>query len=94
MCATSVVYDYGRQNPPWQNPAPMPGVGSPQQYLWNTPLPDTEAREAIKKFLKLIDNAKEYDEATKQRDCEAPAKASFMKEVLDRLDAIEKRLGA
>lgn len=82
MCAVSMVYDYGRTNPPWQNPlGPSP-----------MPLPDTQVEDAIKRYLKLIEDAKEYDRATKQPDCEDPEKAKFMKEVLDRLDAIEKRL--
>ena len=91
MCMTSMVYDYGRQNPPWQNPDP--GFTNPNHY--RNPLQDLndfEAREAIKRFLKLLDAAKEYDEATKQRDCEDADKAKFMTEVLDRLAAIEKRL--
>lgn len=95
MCTASMVYDYGRQSPPWQtNPIPMPGLSMQQQFISPTPLPDTEARDAIKQFIKLLDNAKEYDRATKQPDCEDPAKAEFMKQILDRLDAIERRLGS
>ena len=89
MCVSSMIYDYGRQNPPWQNPAPWPNsfpVTVP------SPLPDREAADAIKKFLKLLEDAKEYDRATKQPDCEDPEKSKFMIEVLDRLAAIEKRL--
>lgn len=92
MCTVSMIYDYGRANPPWQQqqlPAwqPVPGsLGYPNQ------LPDTEAREAIKKFLELVEKAKEYDAKTNQPDCEDPSKADFMKEVLSRLGAIEKRL--
>jgi hypothetical protein len=41
----------------------------------------------------MVEQAKEFDKATKQPDCEDPKKAEFMREVLDRLAAIEKRLG-
>jgi hypothetical protein len=85
MCTTSMIYDHGYQHKPWDAPAPAP--------YWNQqPFPDREAAEAIKRFLKLLDAAKEYDKATGQPDCEDPKKAAFMTEVLDRLAAIEKRL--
>lgn len=87
MCVTSMIYDYGQRNPPWQQITPWPGIYP------GSPLPDQQAREAMQKFLDLIQNAKEYDRAAKQPDCEDPKKAEFMQQILDRLDAIEKRLG-
>ncbi len=85
MCLTSAIYDYGRQNPPWQNPDPR--LTQPPPIL-----PDHEAADAIKRFLKMLDAAKDYDDATGQPDCETADKASFIKEVLDRLTSIEDRL--
>lgn len=89
MCSTSAIYDYGRQNPPWNNPDY--GLTAPNR-LGGLQLPDPEAAEAIKRFLKLLDAAKHYDEATGQPNCEDPQKSKFMNEVLERLSAIEKRL--
>lgn len=84
MCAVSMIMDYGRTNPPWQQ---LPGPLYPQ------PLPDDEAREAIKKFIALVEAAKKYDAETGQPHCEDPEKAKFEQEVLRRLAEIEKRLG-
>lgn len=85
MCATSAVFDYGYLNPPW--PSRDYGMTVPI-----TPAADREAVEAIKKFIAMIEAAKEFDAAAKQPDCTDPKKASFMDEVLHRLAAIEKRL--
>jgi len=81
MCAVSMVFDYGYKNPPWNWPT-----------YPNQPLPDSDAWKSIKKYLEMIEKAKEFDEASKQPNCEDPKKAEFMEEVLKRLDAIEKRL--
>lgn len=98
MCATSAILDYGYRNPPWYDhwqplPAPINPFPLPQQPQ-PIILPDLEAREAIKKFLEMLEAAKAFDKATKQPECEDPKKAEFEKKVLDRLDAIEKRLAA
>lgn len=89
MCAVSAVMDYGMRHPPWQfYPPTVPSMPmAPPQ-----PFPDPEAAEALKKFMKMVEAAKEFDAASKQPDCEDPKKMEFMKQVLDRLDAIEKRL--
>ena len=87
MCTTSTIYDYGRTNPPWLAP------NYPNAVPYVPTLPDLDAHDAIKRFLKLLDAAKNYDEATGQKDCETPEKASFMAEILARLAAIEKKLG-
>lgn len=89
MCSVSAVLDYGISNPPWQY-APKPFTGIPQPSV--PPMPDQEAAEAIKRFMKLVDAAKDFDVASKQPNCEDDNKARFMDEVLARLDAIEKRL--
>lgn len=78
MCAMSMVFDYGRNNPPWQS-------------IPTTPFPsDNSIEEALKKYLKLVEAAREYDEAAKQKDCVDPKKEEFMEEVLKRLAAIKK----
>lgn len=86
MCSVSAVLDYGISNPPWQYQT------VPAMREVSLPLPDREAAEAIKRFMKLVDAAKEFDVATKQPDCEDPEKVKFMTKVLDRLAAIERRL--
>ena len=92
MCSVSAVLDYGIQNPPWKytfiptTPYPTIPDAVPVQ------MPDREAAEAIKKFIKMVEAAKEFDVVSRQPDCEDPIKAKFMTEVLDRLAAIEKRL--
>lgn len=59
------------------------GNGFPIEY-WD--------RQKFGQFQQLYDQAKWFDRLTGQPDCEDPTKAEFMKRVLDRLDAIEKKL--
>lgn len=91
MCATSAILDYGMHHKPWENfpvyPYPFPAPIPPLQLL-----PDLEACEAIKKFMDLLEAAKNFDRATKQADCEDPQKAAFEDEMRNRLSEIEKRL--
>lgn len=97
MCSVSMVMDYGRKDfwPYWQQQAPVPWI---QQYPPNTlqPVPPVDAgisEERLRAFLKLYEAAKEYDAKTAQPDCEDPAKMQVLDRILERLDAIEQRLG-
>lgn len=40
----------------------------------------------------FLKKAKEYDDKTGQKDCEEAEKQDFHKKILERLDAIEKKL--
>lgn len=42
--------------------------------------------------MKLVEAAKEFDKKTGQPDCVDPQKDAWLQKVLDRLDAIEKKL--
>lgn len=44
-------------------------------------------------FKKLVEGAKEFDKKTGQPDCEDPAKADLLRQIMERLERIEKRLG-
>jgi hypothetical protein len=43
-------------------------------------------------YKRLIRQAEEFDRKTNQPDCVDPAKDEFMKKILERLEAIEKKL--
>ena len=90
MCSVSAVMDMGAASPPWHQ---QQALQQPFTQFSPNPLPDLEAREAIKKFIELVEAAKRYDAATRAPDCEDPKKLEFMEQVLERLTAIEKRLG-
>lgn len=91
MCVVSMVMDYGRQHEPWTSPVPQ----APGFYPYvPAVLPDPVAREAIIKFIELVEAAKKFDAASGQPNCEDPNKIKFEAEVLGRLAEIEKRLEA
>lgn len=48
-------------------------------------------RESLEAFQRLIEEAKRFDQITKQPDCEDPKKAEVLKDVLERLAALEKK---
>lgn len=85
MCVVSMVSDWGRTQPwapdpikPWKPTEWLPGI--PQQ-----PQVSEEDLKKIKEFLKLLEEAKKFDEATKQPDCIDDRKDKFEKELIDLL---------
>lgn len=87
MCSTSAIMDYGSSSPDFQRHLQQPF------NPFHAPKTDNEAVDAIKRFIKLVDAARDFDRAAGEPDCEDPKKFEFMQQVLDRLTAIEKRLG-
>ena len=94
-------YPYPQPRAPWEQPlvpAPWKEI-TPSDWDWLPKIPplgrekyDEEIRDALKKYLELVDKAKQYDEVAGEPDCEDPKKAEFLTEVNDRLAEIEKRL--
>lgn len=80
MCVVSMISDWGRQQTwapqvpqtPWELPYVPPAI-SPQDI------------EKIKEFLELLEQAKKFDEATKQPECTDDRKDKFEKELIDLL---------
>lgn len=54
--------------------------------------PDQWTRPMFDGYQELVRRLDELDKRTKQPECEDPSKADFMKRVLERLEAIEKKL--
>lgn len=88
MCAVSMIYDYGQKTWPLP-PAPMIPTQPFQPFQ-----PSLPTREQIDEFQKLVKAAREFDRKTGQPDCEDPRKVEWLKQIMDRLDAIEKKLDA
>jgi len=84
--------DYGRKEWPDLtpiNPVPWnPWEGTPLPVTPVGPVPDLEA---LKKFRKLVETAKEFDEAANQPDCEDPEKIKFLEAVEARIKLLEDR---
>lgn len=87
MCVVSNIGGYYGDHYPWMPTTPVPV--NPWPALPKTQQDDIEL---MRKFRELIDAAKKADEAAKEKDCEQPLQKEFIKQVLDRLDAIEKQL--
>jgi hypothetical protein len=92
MCVVSAVNDWGRQQfPDWDKPiqwplpipAVIPGAPPPSSFT------DEEVK-LMKKFLALIKQAKDLDEAAGAPNCEDPKKAEFQEAVERRLAAVEE----
>lgn len=85
MCVVSMILDHGRQRYPapslipWNpQPYPMPGIiDNPTQ----PPNQEKNFKELIDELYKLIDQAKKYDEAAGEPDCEDPEKEKWLDEV-------------
>lgn len=86
--------DYGRRDI-WPQHTFMPTV-APHPSLLDAipPVPVGTPEQKLREFMKLYEAAKEYDRKTAQPDCEDPAKMRVLERILERLDEIEKRLGA
>lgn len=90
MCVVSNIGDYYRRSyPEW------PKV-DPWDRAWPTPgLPYQDPKdlaEAMRKFRDLVKAGEEADKAAGDKDCEKGEVKDYIKQVLARLDAIEKRL--
>lgn len=83
MCAVSVMSDWGREH--W-NPFHL----APQDSQ-PTLNPETViiTRQQWDEYLKLLDAARKFDEATGQPDCGDSQKMEWMKKVEDRLNQLE-----
>ncbi|AXQ68252.1 hypothetical protein HOT99_gp048 [Caulobacter phage CcrBL10] len=103
MCVVSAVMDHGRQQWPhlmepkfW--PLPTPVVPAhPGMKIWPPQEPKLPTKAEIEAFLALYKAAQEYDAKTGQPHCEDPEKIKLLDAITrlaDRLEAIEKRLGA
>jgi len=57
------------------------------------PVPQWPAQD-LRPFVDWYRKAQEFDRKTGQRDCVDPAKDVLLKQILDRLEAIESRLPA
>jgi hypothetical protein len=68
---------------PWPvNPIqPLPTAPYPQQHPWT--------REQLDETMELIRQIKEMEDALGGCPCEEPSKLDFLKEIRDRLDALE-----
>lgn len=90
MCVVSNIGDYYRTHKPeWPDfgkGVPMPTYPLPPQW------PKPQDLDAMRKFRELVKKAEEADEAAGEKDCEKPEVKDYIKQVLERLDAIEKRL--
>lgn len=88
MCSVSAVMDYGRMT--WPNVV-TPG------WTWTEPvkpnIPPAEERDAIRKFMELVEKAKEFDKAADQPHCEDPEKIKLLERIEQRLERIERMLG-
>lgn len=80
MCAVSAIYDHGRRD--WPTPF--------NPIIPNSPWPaDTPTRKEFDELKKLVEAAREYDNATGQPDCELDEKAEWFKELEARVAAVE-----
>jgi hypothetical protein len=78
MCVYSNIMGYGQR---WLEPyVPVPN----QPYIYSPPLPDI-TDEQIRKFEKLLELAKEFDDLTKQPDCESIEKKKLLKDLAEKL---------
>jgi hypothetical protein len=96
MCVVSAINDWGRhQFPDWTKPIPtplQPNIIGPMtiQTTWPTSSPFTDEEvKLMKRFLALLQQAKELDEAAGLPNCEDPEKAKFEEAVERRLKAVE-----
>jgi hypothetical protein len=90
MCVVSNIGDYYRRTrpewpkaDPWDRAWPVPSI--PKQ----TP---EELAEAMRKFRDLVKAGEEADKAAGDKDCEKGEVKDYIKQVLERLEAIEQRL--
>lgn len=91
MCVVSNIGDYYRQHhPEWPKVDPWEPYGPiPKQ----TPEQDPkDVAEAMRKFRDLIKAGEEADKAAGDGDCEKGEVKDYIKQVLERLDKIEKRI--
>lgn len=79
MCVYSAISEWGRNT---FNPHAFPQVVPPTTV--------NITMEQWKEYLKLLEAAKKFDDATGQPNCESEDKTAWMKEVEDRLKAIEE----
>jgi hypothetical protein len=98
MCVVSAINDWGRQQfPDWQklptdwSPQIIPTSTIPNILITpSTPSPFTDEEvKLMKRFLALLQQAKELDEAAGLSNCEDPEKAKFEEAVERRLKAVE-----
>jgi len=98
-----MTYDYGRREfwpglppaSPWPFTPGDPVAPQEPYQPWSPlpPIPPAITDDHLKAFLKLVEAAKEYDRKTGQPECEDPEKAQILERIMDRLGAIEKKLG-
>lgn len=62
-------------------------------YGQRTPVDQYDLRH-FKDLMDLLERGKEYDKKRGEPDCEDPLKAEFLKQIIERLERIEKRLDA
>lgn len=89
MCVVSNIGDYYRPNrwPPFDDLTPKwPALPSPPR-----PDPNDWTAEQIRKFLDLIKQAREFDKAIGDVDCEDPNKTAWMKDIEERLKKLESK---
>ena len=84
MCVTSAVMDYARDRMfPYHPIQQSPIV--PTQWVWTNNNPTREEFESLKKEVEslrdLLAQAKKFDEATKQPDCEMADKVDLIKKI-------------
>lgn len=99
MCVVSAINDWGRSTfPDWQEPIPndvfIPTVlPTPSATVVMPSAPFTlEEIALMKRFLKLLSDAKKLDEAAGLPNCEDPEKAKFEEAVEKRLKSVEDYL--
>lgn len=98
MCTYSVNLDYGRKI--WDVPPSYPHI-YPHPNVYPTPVPTIypvpqpkrmPTRKEWDAFLKLLDQAEEFDEEAGQPDCEDPEKVAWKQRIQDKLDALQAEL--
>lgn len=100
MCAVSMITDYGQRiwPQPWEPSKPWVPTNPPMPPSPYAPQPEQPEKlpspEDWKKFMELVKAAEKFDRETGQPDCVDPEKDAWMKRIMDRLDAIEKKIDA
>lgn len=93
MCIVSNIGDYyGRRTsiPPWQQDPFYPTTPLPPVFIPEGKPPVEFTPEMLKQIKKLLEDAKKIDTVAGDKDCESEDKLAWVKQVEERLEALEK----
>lgn len=94
MCAVSNIGDYyGQRFPEWPKPNPWETQQTPSWPIAQDQIEEGKRiLDQLKQFERLVKEAEKADAAMGEADCERGEVKQFIKQVLDRLDGLEKRI--